>query len=281
MSQVAGLPKTYTTVPRRWSVPGAAERSRSTSPAIHLPPLLEGAGTHVCHAGGTVRTSRSIEVTSRSSPGGQVRTRTDFRARIRAFVAVGMALVLAAILGGSTVVAVEPRELLVADSFERPDAALWGATDDGLAWLHPTGRTAFSLDSGQGRMWVGGRGKARLTTLNTTVARVTMQFDFSLDRLTGGSGVQVMAVLRKSKAGSYHVRVRVGRQGRLWLSVAKARGNGAGRMIGKPALVRGWRYLAGQQVTVRAQAVKRDPTQLRIKVWPSGRHPSRQVAARP
>ncbi len=112
-----------------------------------------------------------------------------------------------------------------------------------------------------------------MTTLNTNVGHVTMQFDFSIDSVPGGPGVKVMAVLRKSKAGSYRVRVRVGRQGRVWLSIAKTRGQATATIIGQPVLIKGWRYRAGQKVTVRAQAIKKDPTQIRVKVWPTGSAP--------
>ncbi len=139
-----------------------------------------------------------------------------------------------------------------------------------MRWMNPTGRSGFALASGKAVMTVSGRGRSHEATLNTDVRDVTMQFDFSLDKATGGSGAKVMAVLRKSKAGSYRVRVRLGREGRVWLSVAKARGQSTSTIIGQPVLIKSWRYRAGQTVKVRAQAIKKDPTQLRVKAWPAG-----------
>jgi hypothetical protein len=192
---------------------------------------------------------------------------------VRTLFSTGMTIVLTVALGASMTLANEPRKLLFSDSFDRPDAAAWGQAGDGQRWMNPTGTSGFALAAGQGVMTVSGRGRSHETTLNTDVRDVTMQFDFSLDKVTGGSGAKIMAVLRKSKAGSYRVRVRLGREGRVWLSVAKAQGQGTGAVIGKPVLIESWRYRAGQTVTVRAQAIKKDPTQLRVKVWPAGSTP--------
>jgi hypothetical protein len=191
----------------------------------------------------------------------------------RTLFSTGMTIVLTVALGASMTLANEPKKLLFSDSFDRPDAAEWGEAVDGLRWMNPTGTSGFAVASGKGVMTVSGRGRSHETTLNTDVRDVTMQFDFSLDKVTGGSGAKIMAVLRKSKAGSYRVRVRLGREGRVWLSVAKAQGQGTGTVIGQPVLIESWRYRAGQTVTVRAQAIKKDPTQLRVKVWPAGSTP--------
>ena len=205
------------------------------------------------------------------APGGVGRT-------VRTVFALGMTMALTVALGASMAFAGGPRELLVSDSFSRSNAAAsntaWGMTESGgKAWMNPTGRSGFSLQDGMGTMSVSGRGQAQMTTLSTNVGHVTMQYDFSIDSVPGGPGVKVMAVLRKSNAGSYRVRVRVARQGRVWLSIAKTRGQATATIIGQPVLIKGWRYRAGQKVTVRAQAIKKDPTQIRVKVWPTGSAP--------
>ena len=181
-----------------------------------------------------------------------------------------MTMVLTVALAASMTFASEPQKLLVRDTFDRASTASWGESDNGMRWMNPTGRSGFALASGKAVMTVSGRGRSHEATLNTDVRDVTMQFDFSLDKATGGSGAKVMAVLRKSKAGSYRVRVRLGREGRVWLSVAKSRGQSTSTIIGQPVLVKSWRYRAGQTISVRAQAIKKDPTQLRVKVWPAG-----------
>ena len=59
-------------------------------------------------------------------------------------------------------------------------------------------------------------------------------------------------VVRKAKAGAYQARVRVGKEGRIWLSLAKVDSNERVQLLGRPALVTGWRYTSGQRVSVRA-----------------------------
>ena len=194
---------------------------------------------------------------------------------VRTLFALGMTVVLMTALGASMAFSSEPTKLLVLDSFDRPDSVDWGFTDNAQRWMYPSGRNGVALVSGKGAMAVSGRGRSHQTTINTDVRDVTMKFDFSIDKLTGGSGVKVMAILRKSKAGSYRVRVRIGREGRVWLSVAETAGRNSATIIGRPHLIKGWRYKAGQKVTVRAQAIKKDPTQLRVKAWPSsGKEPA-------
>ena len=188
----------------------------------------------------------------------------------RSFLAVGMSIVLLTVLGASLTFSSEPRKLLVTDSFDRANASDWGRTDNGERWMYPTSRSGIGIVAGRGVMALSGRGATRQSTINTTVRDVTMQFDFSVDKTTGGSGVKVMAVLRKSAVGSYRARVRIGREGRVWLSLTKTRGSGRPSMLGSSHLIKGWRYRAGQQIRVRAQAIKQDPTQLRLKAWPAG-----------
>ena len=200
---------------------------------------------------------------------------------LRTMFSTGLTIVLTVALGVSITLASEPQKLLVRDTFDRASTASWGESDNGMRWMNPTGRSGFALASGKAVMTVSGRGRSHEATLNTDVRDVTMEFDFSLDKATGGSGAKVMAVLRKSKAGSYRVRVRLGREGRVWLSVAKTRGQSTSTIIGQPVLIKSWRYRAGQTVSVRAQAIKKDSTQLRVKAWPAGSAQPARVAARP
>ena len=137
---------------------------------------------------------------------------------VRSMLGIGVSLVLLVVLTMTSTLSSEPRKLLVAESFASDGGSQWGATDNKLRWMYPAGRGGVYLAGGKGVRTATRRGKADKAMLTTTVRDVTVQFDFAVDRMTGGSGVKVAAILRKAKAGAYHVRVRVGSEGRLWLS---------------------------------------------------------------
>jgi hypothetical protein len=196
------------------------------------------------------------------------------RARtLRALLVTGMSIVLLAGLGVTATFSSQPTRVLVVESFDRPAATTWGTPDIGRPWMYPAGRAGVALVGGRGVMSLAGRGSLRQTMLDTSVRDVSVQFDVSLDRMTGGSGVQVMALLRQTQAGMYQARVRIGREGRVWLSAVKISRDGSKRRLGKALAIPGSRYRNGHSLTVRAQAVKAAPTQIRMMVWPTGRAP--------
>jgi hypothetical protein len=193
---------------------------------------------------------------------------------MRLILALGTSIALLAAAGVPMAAASDPDQLLVADKFGRPDASGWGRADSGQRWQLPKGSAGLRISSARGVMTLPRRGSSRQVTIGTDVRDVTMQYDFSLDRMPGSSGAKVVAIVRKSRVGAYHLGVRIGRGGRVWMSVAKTGRGGRAASIGDPVRAKGWRYSAGQKVSVRVQAIKKDPTQLRMKVWP-------KVAAQP
>ena len=196
-----------------------------------------------------------------------------FGRNVRTLVGLALTLALVSALAIPSVFSNDPRALLAADSFDRSNDGDWGTPDKGKPWMYPTGRGSFSLIGGKGVMAVSGRGRVQQSTLNTKARDVTVQFDVALDQLTGGSGVTVVALLRKSEAGSYHARVRIGREGRIWLSAHRVGPNDAVHRLGTPVMVQGSRYREGKELRVRAQVIKRDPSQVRLMVWPAGGTP--------
>ena len=199
---------------------------------------------------------------------------------LRGFLGLALSVVLMSAFGFSMVASSDPRLLLVRDSFDRStpsgSANDWGKTDNDRPWLYPSNRFGFRLSSGQGVMELRRAGSRQRALINTRVRDLTMRYSFSLNRMPGGNGARVSAVVRQSAAGEYRLRVRIGRGGRVWLSVAKERWGGRTKSIGRPVMVGGWRYSAGQTVNVVMQAIKTDPTQLRMKAWPNGSNePSR------
>ena len=138
--------------------------------------------------------------------------------------------------------------------------------------MYPTGRGSFSLIGGKGVMAVSGRGRVQQSTLNTKARDVTMQFDVTLDKLTGGPGVTVVASCASQRqapttpACASVERVEFGcrRSASVPTTLSTAWGPLSWCRI---------RYQEGKELSVRAQVIKRDPTQVRLMVWPAGGTP--------
>ena len=188
----------------------------------------------------------------------------------RTLLGTGMSIVLLASLGVTSAFSSQPSRVLVVESFERANGTTWGTPDVGSPWMYPSGRAGISIAGGRGVMELVKRGRMRQAMLGTTVRDTSVQFNVSLDQMTGGTGVTVSAVLRKSKAGSYQARIRIGAAGRLWLSVVRVATDGSTKLLGKPRALPGSRYRDAHWLTVRAQAIKAAPTQVRMMVWPTG-----------
>ena len=221
-----------TTVPRRWSTPRAAERARVRCVLPPEPPApSEGAGANVLPAGAARRDPDSRPSTSTSSgPLPFALPEPDEEPQSRAPSLLSRPAVVRARHRPHHPHDVRPGHVARADDHprgldglrQRARASCWSSTrstaptpptgastDNGQRWMNPTGRNGFALVSRQGRDGRLRPRHGRMRPPSTPTSRhVTMQFDFSLDKLTGGSGVKVMAVLRKSKAGSYESRVR-------------------------------------------------------------------------
>ena len=86
-----------------------------------------------------------------------------------------------------------------------------------------------------------------------------MKFSFTFDRMPGAGGAVVQATARKSAAGAYRALIRVAPRGGVWLSFSKERHGGPAGLVGRKAVVPGWRYAAGQTVNVHFDAIGRMP----------------------
>ncbi len=142
-----------------------------------------------------------------------------------------------------------------------------GRPDQGDRWMYPTGRAGIALTSGRGVLEPP---PARLPAADDREHGCPRRHDAVHHQPrphAGGSGARIAAVVRKSVAGKYRLGVRIGRNGRVWLTMAKSRSGGASRSMGRPVPIKGWRYRAGDDIRVRVQAIKQDPAQLRMKAW--------------
>ena len=191
-------------------------------------------------------------------------------ARLRTPLAVVLSIVLLSTLSAFTVSASAPSDVLVLDTFERAVASGWGPSDNGRLWRYPAGRRGFRVADGGGIIRANGRGTFRWTKVAPDIRDVSLRFDFRPIKPPGGTGVEAIAVLRKNLSGAYVMRVRVAGEGRIWLSFAKKLGDRPLVDLGGEVLARGLRYRPGGAFSVRAEAVRRDPTQLRLKIWPAG-----------
>ena len=116
----------------------------------------------------------------------------------------------------------------------------------------------------------GSAARPRVAMLNLDVRNVAVAFTLSLEGGSAGPSHKANAVARKSAAGEYRFGVRIGNGGQVRLSIAKSRPGGRASTLGRSVVVKGWRYRAGDRIRVLAQAIERDPTRLRMKVWRVG-----------
>ena len=174
------------------------------------------------------------------------------RRGLPAWVGLGLACLLLTSLSASALAADAPRELLASESFDRPEGTGWGRADSGQRWRSPQGATGLELAANGGNMTLPAprsRRSALMDGRGMHARDVTIRFGFGLDRMPGRGSATILAVARNSAMGSYRALVRVAPQGGLWLSFTKERrGSTAG--VGRKVLVPGWRYSAGQMVSV-------------------------------
>lgn len=188
----------------------------------------------------------------------------------RSAIALVVAITLVVTAGVASVTA-SPGKSVASDDFGRSsDDAGWGVSDSGARWLHPTGKAGFSLSSGRGVIRHPGTAKPRLATLDARLRDTAVAFEFYLESGATGPSPKAMAIVRKSAAGQYRLGVRIGKGGKVILSISKARFGGRMKGLGAPVTINDLTYRSGDRLRVLAQVIKRDPTQLRMKVWPSG-----------
>ncbi|MFV2064143.1 MAG: hypothetical protein ACC726_11635, partial [Chloroflexota bacterium] len=117
----------------------------------------------------------------------------------RTFSVPALVLVLVASLGVGMAVSSNPRQLLVIDSFDRPDASRLGTTDNGLQWIYPEGPAGFGLSAKNASITLSpSKAFRRAVVGRANALDVTVRFTFSLDRMPAGDGVKVMGIMRRS-----------------------------------------------------------------------------------
>jgi PKD repeat protein len=149
------------------------------------------------------------------------------------------------------------------DGFERTLTSGWGSAEVGGAWTASGTTSFYTVSSGTARMNVPA-GSTRTETLGSvSSSRTDTTVTFTTDFAPTGGGIFVSAIGRQLGSAAY--------EGRAWLSASGAvqvqlLANGT-TLQAVP--VSGLTYSAGQQLSLRVQAVGSSPTTLRAKVWPS------------
>ncbi len=213
--------------------------------------------------------AQEAEVAPPGGSGRSMRPRKPGRRGLQTFMSMGMSVVLLAGLGVTTTVSNDPKLLLAADSFDGSGGD-WGTADNGLRWMYPRGAEGLSRSNGAAVANLTSRRRFQESSINVKVRDATVNYSFSFDRLAGGKGAKAIATVRKGPAGAYRGKVRVGGNGRVWLSFSKVRWGDNVPLMSRALELRGWTYRPGQTVRVKMQVISVNSTQLRMKVWPAG-----------
>ena len=188
-------------------------------------------------------------------PGSSVRGAID---RVRAPLALALAIVLMSTLGASTAISSTSTDAQTIDLSSASSLADGtAATTAGAGCIPPdveasasrtgaasSGSTAAAPPAGQ---------------VAPAIRDVSLRFDFRPVKTPSGDGVNATAVLRHDRAGADPLRIRVAGKGRIWLSFAKKLGQRRPVNLGREVLVKGLRYRPGGAFSVHAEAVQRSP----------------------
>lgn len=149
------------------------------------------------------------------------------------------------------------------DGFERTVASGWGSAETGGAWTAAGTASFYTVASGTGRMNVPA-GSTRTETLGSvSSSRTDTTVTVTTDLGPSGGGIFISAIGRQVGSAAY--------EGRAWLS---ASGSVQVQLLANGTTLQavpvgGLTYSAGQQLSLRVQAVGSSPTTLRAKLWPS------------
>lgn len=187
------------------------------------------------------------------------------QARLRS--AVVRAVVLVLLCGTSILMGTSPAAaatVAAQDGFGRTVASGLGTADTGGAWTLSGTATDFSVSSGVAHLRVG-RGLTRAAYLTSVaVTDVDASGTFSTTTAPTGGGVYNTLVVRRRNGSDYGARLVLGASGAVTLAIF--RDATALRSVS----VTGWTVSPGTRVRVRVQALGRNPTTLRARVWRVG-----------
>ena len=135
-------------------------------------------------------------------------------------------LVVVALAVPVRLLAATPKSHILAyDSFSRTSERGWRAADSGGAYRYPSGAADLSVNGSSGVLVLREPDTGRSAELSAVKARnVEVKFRVRLDRMPGGAGVAVSALMRRDGANNeYRARARVAGDGSVSLSVFRVR----------------------------------------------------------
>lgn len=157
---------------------------------------------------------------------------------------------------------------IAADSFERQSTGTWGSADVGGAWT-VAAASAFSVDSGSGRMEVprGGTHTAYLGAVSSSATLLTTTL--SLDKAATGSGLYLSVFPRRvSGAGAYGVEVRFRSDGTITLQPTRVNSSWGGTVrLASTTNVSGVDLEPGDRLNLKIEVSGTSPTTVRAKAW--------------
>ena len=162
-------------------------------------------------------------------------------------------------------VTVAPVVYKASDDFARTLATSWGTADVGGAWSASTG---LSVANGFGILTAGASG-TRTTVLNSVSAKdVDATAVFSNNIVANGGGTHFNYLMRKTAAGDYRLKVRIGATGVVTVNIGKYVGTTETLFAGTN--LAGFTYTPGTKLAVRfVLTTVGTSTQLQAKVWPA------------
>jgi PKD repeat protein len=157
---------------------------------------------------------------------------------------------------------------LASDLFERQVTGSWGSAEVGGAWTVAPA-SAFSVDSGSGRMSVprGGTHTANLGDVASAATLLTTSL--SLDRAATGSGLYLSVFPRRVPgAGSYGVEARIRSDGTITLQPTRVNASGGGTVrLQSTTNISGVDLEPGDRLNLAIEVSGTSPTTVRAKAW--------------
>jgi hypothetical protein len=169
---------------------------------------------------------------------------------------------------GVTVPAAAGPTTLASDAFGRSVASGWGSADQGGAWTLKGAASNFSVGGGVGTFAMktpGGELSAMLNGVSSSQADTVVTF--SPQKLATG-GTYVAIVGRDVGSDSYRTNIILKSNGTAAMNIVKVVGTTT--PIVASTIIPGFTYAAGDQLSLRFQALGTSPTTLRARIWHTG-----------
>ncbi len=167
--------------------------------------------------------------------------------------------------------------VLASDDFERTVSVGWGTAPVGGAWTNTGSSSQSGVSGGTGRLsaLTAGTGpSAFLSSISSTNLELRVDVTFDKVPVGGTSGVDQGFLLRRVNGEDYRAKVRLLPGGVVRVGLSRVAANGAQTVVVPEQVVSGLTYVAGEVLSIRAQAIGTSPTTLRARVWRGATEPS-------